>query len=121
MGVKQVFDHSLRACGKRFLSSLKASNRYSEGYLASLETTIDMAAQYAEEQGWPDMQAITTEVHRGLLAYLCGRDYCFPIALKMGKHSLTLRVRADTFILPFKQDTYTMLADTKEQESMPRI
>ena len=31
MVVKQVFDHSLRAHGKRFLSSLKASNRYSEG------------------------------------------------------------------------------------------
>ena len=73
MGGKQVFDHSLRACGKRFLSSLKASNRYSEGYLDSLETTIAMAAQYAEEQGWPDVRDITTEVHRGLLAYLQDR------------------------------------------------
>ena len=57
MVVKQHFDHSLRANGKRFLSSLKASNRYSEGYLASL----GMAAVYAEEQGWPDVQEITTE------------------------------------------------------------
>ena len=73
MGVKQVFDHSLRACGKRFLSSLKASNRHTGGYLASLETTIAMAAQYAEEQGWPDVRDITTEVHRGLLAYLQDR------------------------------------------------
>ena len=39
MPVKQVFDHSLRATGKRFLSSLKASSRYSEDYLASLENT----------------------------------------------------------------------------------
>ena len=44
MVVKQVFDHSLRVYGKRFLSSLKASNRYSEGYLASLETTVAMSA-----------------------------------------------------------------------------
>ena len=44
MVVKQVFDHSLRDSGKRFLSSLKASNRYSEGYLASLETTMAMAS-----------------------------------------------------------------------------
>ena len=49
MSVKQVFDHSLRAYGKWILSSLKASNRYSEGYLGSLETTIAMTALYADE------------------------------------------------------------------------
>ena len=59
MVVKQVFDHSLRAYGKRFLSSLKASNRYSEGYLASLETTVAMSASYAEEQEWPGVRDIT--------------------------------------------------------------
>ena len=61
MVVKQHLDLSLRANGKCFLSSLKASNRYSEGYLASLETTVAMAALYAEEQGWPDVQEINTE------------------------------------------------------------
>ena len=49
MVFKQHFDHCLRAHGKRFLSSLKASNRYSEGYLASLETTLGMATLYADE------------------------------------------------------------------------
>ena len=49
MSVKQHFDHSLRANGKRFLSSLKASNRYSEGYIASLETSLAMASLYSEE------------------------------------------------------------------------
>ena len=73
MSVKQVFGHSLRACGKRFLTSLKASNRYSEGYLASLETTVAMAALYAEEQGWPDVQEITTEHIEEYLSYLQGR------------------------------------------------
>ena len=73
MVVKQVFDHSLRAYGKRFLSSLKASNRYSEGYLASLETTVAMAALYAEEQGWPDVQEITTEHIEDYLSYLQDR------------------------------------------------
>ena len=73
MVVKQVFDHSLRANGKRFLSSLKASNRYSEGYLASLETTVGMAAHYAEEQGWPNVQEITTEHIEDYLSYLQGR------------------------------------------------
>ena len=73
MSLKQVFDHSLRAYGKRFLSSLKASNRYSEGYLGNLETTIAMAALYSEEQGWPDVQDIITEHIEDYLAYLQGR------------------------------------------------
>ncbi len=73
MSVKQVFDHNLRAYGKRFLSSLKASNRYSEGYLASLETTVAMAALYAEEHGWPGVQEIATEHIEEYLSYLQGR------------------------------------------------
>ncbi len=73
MAVKQVFDHSLRACSKRFLSSLKASNRYSDGYLASLETTVAMAALYAEEHGWPGVQEITTEHLEEYLSYLQDR------------------------------------------------
>ena len=35
MVVKQVFDLSLRESGKRFIISLKASSRYSDGYLVS--------------------------------------------------------------------------------------
>ena len=73
MVVKQVFDHSLRAYGKRLLSNLKASNRYSPGYLASLETTLAMAALYAEEKGWPDVQEITTEHLEEYLSYLQDR------------------------------------------------
>ena len=77
MVVKQVFDHSLRAYGKRFLSSLKASNRYSEGYLVSLETTVGMVAHYAEEQGWPDVQEVTTEHLEEYLSYLQDRTRWF--------------------------------------------
>ena len=73
MPVKQVFDLSIRATVKRFLSSLKASNRYSEGYLASLETTVAMSALYAEEQGWPDVPEIATEHIEDYLAYLQDR------------------------------------------------
>ena len=73
MVVKQVFDHSLRAYGKRFLTSLKASNRYSEGYLGSLETTLAMAALYTEEQGWPDVPEISTEHIEDYLSYLQDR------------------------------------------------
>ena len=59
--------------GKRLLRSLKASNRYSEGYLASLETTVAMAALYAEEQAWSDVQEITTEHIEDYLSYLQDR------------------------------------------------
>ena len=77
MVVKQVFDLSLRNSGKRFLSSLKASNRYSEGYLASLETTMAMVSLYAEEQGWPDVPDIVTEHLEDYLAFLQGRERWF--------------------------------------------
>ena len=77
MVVKQVFDHSLRESGKRFFSSLKASNRYSEGYLASLETTVAMAALYAEEQRWPGVREITVSHIEDYLAYLQGRTRWF--------------------------------------------
>ena len=76
MVVKQVFDHSLRAYGKRFISSLKASNRYSEAYLTSLETSVAMAALYAEQQS-PDVQEITTEHLEDYFAYLQGRTRWF--------------------------------------------
>ena len=51
--------------------------RYSEGYLASLETTVGMAALYAEDQGWPDVQEITTEHLEDYLAYLQDRTRWF--------------------------------------------
>ena len=73
MVVKQVFDLSLRESGKRFIKSLRASNSYSEGYLASLETTVSMAAFYAEEQGWPDVREITVDHMEDYFAYLQGR------------------------------------------------
>ena len=77
MVVKQVVDHSLRESGKRFFSSLKASNRYSEGYLASLETTVAMAALYSEEQGWPGVREITVYHIEDYLAYLQERTRWF--------------------------------------------
>ena len=50
MVVKQVSDLSLREAGRRFITSLKDSNRYSEAYLVSLETSVALAALYVEEQ-----------------------------------------------------------------------
>ena len=77
MVVKQVFDHSLRESGKRFINSLKASNRYSEGYLTSLETSVAMAALYAEGQGWPGVREISADHMEDYFAYLQGRTRWF--------------------------------------------
>ena len=96
-GRQAGFDHSLRAYGKRFLSNLKASNRYSPGYLASLETTLAMAALYAEEKGWPGVQEITTEHLDEYLSYLQDRvrwfggwTYAEPRKLSKGPHQRTV-------------------------------
>ena len=72
-GRQAGFDYSLRAYGKRFLSSLKASNRYAEDYLASLEAAAAMSTRYAEEQGWPNVQEIATEHIDDYLSYLQDR------------------------------------------------
>ena len=77
MVVKQVVDHSLRDSGKRFINKLKASDRYSEGYLASLETGVAMASLYAEEQGWPGVREISADHMEGYFAYLQGRTRWF--------------------------------------------
>ena len=77
MVVKQVFDLSLRESCKRFIRSLKASNRYSEGCLASLETSVAMVALYSEEQGWPGVGEITADHMEDYLAYLQGRTRWF--------------------------------------------
>ena len=77
MVVKQVFDHSLRAYGKRFISSLKVSNRYSASYLDSLERTIALAALFSEERRWPPVRGITTAHIEEYLAYLRERPRWF--------------------------------------------
>ncbi len=77
MVVKQVHDHSPHESGKRFISSLKASSWYSDGYLASLETTVAMAALYAEEYKWPGVRDITVVHIEDYLAYLHDRTRWF--------------------------------------------
>ena len=67
MAVERALDLSLRDSGKRLISSLKATDRYSKGYL---ETTVSMAALYAEEQGWSSVSEITVSHFEDYLAYL---------------------------------------------------
>ena len=77
MTVKQVSDLSLREAGQRFMTSLKASNRYSPSYLDSLERTVALAALYSEEQGWPTIRYVTTDHVEEYLAYLQTRPRWF--------------------------------------------
>ena len=77
MSVKQHSDLNLREVGKRFLTNLKAPNRYSEGYLASLETGVALVAVYAEEQCWPCVVDITTEHLEEYFMYLQERTRWF--------------------------------------------
>ena len=119
MVVKQHFDHSLRAIGIRFLSSLKASNRYSEGYLASLETTLVMAASYAEEQEWPDVQEIITEHIEDYLSYVQDRvrwfgerTYADPKKLSKGHINARYRCSNGFFNWRVEEDPRDLLADS---------
>ena len=77
MVVKQVSDLSLREAGRGFLISLKASGRYAESYLDSLERTVALAALFAEEHTWPAVKHITTTHIEEYLAYLQTRPRWF--------------------------------------------
>ena len=77
MVVKQVSDLSLREAGRGFIISLKASGRYAESYLDSLERTVALAALFAEEHTWPAVKHITTTHIEEYLAYLQTRPRWF--------------------------------------------
>lgn len=62
MAAKKVSDLCLlpvREAAKGFLISLRASNRYSDSYLAALETALAFLADYSEGQGWPGIEEVT--------------------------------------------------------------
>ena len=77
MVVKKVCDFSLREAGRGFIISLRASNRYSESYLDSLERTVALASLFAEEQGWPAVEHIDAFHIEEYLAYLQARHRWF--------------------------------------------
>jgi site-specific recombinase XerD len=77
MTVKQVSDPCLREAGRGFIISLKASNRYSESYLDSLERTVALVAFYSEEHDWPPVGGITTAHIEEYLTYLQSRHRWF--------------------------------------------
>ena len=70
MAVKQLLDHHLfqvKDAAKGFLIPLKASSRYSPGYLDCLEETLGQLA-FAEEESWPaaKRQVVERILERGL-------------------------------------------------------
>ena len=72
-----VSQPSIRASAQRFLTSLRASNRYSETYLRALELSLALVADYAEGESWPGIQGVTTEHLEDYLAYLQRRPRWF--------------------------------------------
>ena len=62
-------DISLRAAGRRFITSYRASN-YQESYVRSLEETIAYLSLYSQEQGWPTVPHIATEHLENYFAYI---------------------------------------------------
>ncbi len=63
MTVKLVSDlhlFTIREAGKAFLISLKASNRYADGYLRELELAVALLSGFAEEHGWPAVLELNT-------------------------------------------------------------
>ena len=98
MVVKQVFDHSLRAHGRRFISSLMASNWYSVGYVANMETSVAMVALYVGEQGRPKVHEIATEQLEDYFAYLPDRtrwsgEWTYAEHRKLSKGYINARYR----------------------------
>lgn len=67
----------VRDAAKGFLISLKASNRYSPGYLDRLEETLGQLAEFAEEQSWPSIELVTTVHLESYLASLQTRRRWF--------------------------------------------
>ena len=63
MAVKQLLALHLlpvRDAAKGFIISLRASNRYTTGYLDRLEETLGQLAEFAESQSWPSIELVTT-------------------------------------------------------------
>ena len=68
---------NLRAAGRRFLLSLRASNAYSDRYLESLEFSLGLLAEYAEAQEWPAVAELVTSHLEEYLVYLQRRPKWF--------------------------------------------
>ena len=76
MAVKQVLHDKLfanltiREAAKGFLLSRRSSGGIRPGSTKTLENALGLPATYAEEQGWPGVQTITTSLMEEYLAYL---------------------------------------------------
>ncbi len=68
---------AIREAAKGFLVSLRASGRYSDRYLESLEGATANLATFAETQAWPGVAALTTAHLESYLAHLRERGCWF--------------------------------------------
>ena len=68
---------SVREAGRGFIVSLRAAGRTSQSYHKSLETTLGLLADYAEESGRPDLERLTTAHIEEYLIFLRNRPEFF--------------------------------------------
>lgn len=64
---------SVREAGRGFIVSLRAAGRTSQSYHNSLETTVALLADFAEDNEWPGLGAITTAHIEEYLIFLRNR------------------------------------------------
>ncbi len=80
MAVKEVPElhlFAIRERAKGFITSLRSSRRYTEGYLDNLESSLAMLAEYADSQLWPLAHEITTGHMEEYFLYLQVRPRWF--------------------------------------------
>ena len=80
MAQKKVLERhllSVRESARGFLISMRASGRYSQGYLDNLESSLAFLADFAEEQSWPVIQDLTVEHIESYFAQLQERPRWF--------------------------------------------
>ncbi len=76
-GITDLNLFTIREGARGFLISLKASNRYTQGYLDNLELALALLAEFSESQDWPGIPNITTGHIEDYLLYLQRRPRWF--------------------------------------------
>ena len=88
MAQKQVLElHllSIRESARAFLVSMRASSRYSQGYLDNLESSLAFLANFAEERSWPTIDSLAVEQVEEYFAALQDRPRWFDAKIGGGK------------------------------------
>ena len=78
---------SVREAGRGFIVSLRAAGQTSQSYHSSLEIAVALLADYAEGNGWPGLERLTTAHIEEYLILLRSRPKWFEIRKTLEKVS----------------------------------